>query len=180
MAPANARRSNAARICERRRPSLSRCGPLSAEAIILLTGTYCQVADVLDWEKAYESGRRIWKERRSPSRLASDKGRGGTIYIPKTISQRTGAPLLRYLAVVDAELLVEKLGGGQLESGKPCQIGPSHDDAIAQNVRDGWPLQHVAVLFELNERTVRKICDERGVFSKDLRREVKALKAERR
>lgn len=153
---------------------------MSAEAIQLLTGTYRQVADVLGWEKAYEFGRRVWQERRSPSRLASDKGRGGTIYLPKAISQRTGDALLKLLSAEDAELLVEALGSGQLEFGKPPEIGPSRDDAIAQNVRDGWPLQYVAVLFELNERTVRKICDERGVFSKDLRGAVKALKAERR
>lgn len=153
---------------------------MSAETINLLTGTYRQVADVLGWEKAYEFGRRVWEERRSPSRLASEKGRGGTIYIPKALNDRVGGALLALLPVEDAKKLVCVFGGSHLEFGKPCQIGPSRDQAIADSIRDGWSVQHVAVLFDLNEKTVRRICDERGVSAKDSLPDMRAKRAWRR
>ena len=150
------------------------------DASHLLSGSYRDVAYVIGWEKALVLGRAVWQERRSPSRLVSDKGRGGTIYIPKSVNERVGAALLKYLSVEDAKSLVERFGGEHLEFGIPWQNRSGRDDAIAQNVQDGWPLQHVAWLFDLNVRTVWKICKDRGVISKDLRRTVKALKSERR
>ena len=90
---------------------------------------------------------------------------------------RSEAPSKRLASPDDAALLVQAFPGVTL--GFHCLVPASighRDRAIAEQVKDGWPVATVAANFDLGERQVRRICQAQGVSPKAALAAARALR----
>lgn len=131
---------------------------------LALANAYHEVAAVIGWDAAIDFGLAVWEMKRPPSRRkAGCWDRQGMIYIPATIKKDSGRELVAMVGLQDALLLAEAFGGTQLEFPNITAASiQRRNKAIAEQVADGWFLNHVAATFGLTGRQVRRICRDQG------------------
>jgi hypothetical protein len=151
---------------------------------LALGSAYHEVAAVIGWDRAVQFGFAVWQTKRTPSHAAYDPIHGGgrgDIYIPTALTEQHGQELVRLAGAEDAALLVKAFPGTTL--GFQCLVRasiPRRDRAIAEQVKDGWSVAVVAVLFDLGEKQVRRICQKQGVSPTASLPAARALRRQRR
>jgi hypothetical protein len=128
-----------------------------------LAGSYHMVAEVIGWDRAIEFGMKVWREKRPPSKTKTDPVRGGgrgVIYIPRRMRTKDGKPseIVSFAGDEIASLLVKTLPGEFLYF--PCIIAANkkrRNEAIAEQLSDGFSVHSIAFAFDMTERNVRRI-----------------------
>ena len=130
---------------------------------LALADIYHQVAAVIGWRRAVNFGYAVWELKRPPSRAETHPvhgGGAGMIYIPHSISGKSGRDLVTLAGDYDAQKLVRFFSGQTLEF--PCLVKASisqRNKAIAEQVAAGSSVGAVAFCFCLTDRQVRRICE---------------------
>jgi hypothetical protein len=124
-----------------------------------LAQAYHEVAEVIGWDRTIDFGMTVWETMRPPSRRKKyARDCSGVIYIPQKISEFSGVELVKLVGREDADRLVARFRGTCLWFPNIEAASISHRNrAIARQVAEGRRAAVVACLFDLNERSVRRI-----------------------